>query len=63
MHTVLKAYSHLESMGQVDKRRGRGGVVVTAEESLRTPLRTLIETAKRQGVSRSDVVSMLDEEW
>lgn len=63
MHTVLKAYSELERRGMVEMRRGRGGVVVSDGVDPRLFARQLVGSAKRQGMRRADVVSMIDEIW
>jgi DNA-binding transcriptional regulator YhcF (GntR family) len=63
MHTVLKAYSELQSRGLVEMRRGRGGVIVSSEADVREAARSLVSSAKRQGLARNDVVGILDEVW
>lgn len=63
MHTVLKAYSELESRGLVEMRRGRAGVVVTEGADPRIFARQLVSLAKRQGMGRSDVKHLIDEVW
>ena len=63
MHTVLRAYSQLEEWGMVEMRRGRGGVVVSPESSLRNLVTTLVAQARRQKIDKRDVVEMLEEAW
>lgn len=63
MHTVLKAYEHLASRGLVEMRRGRGGVVVTGESALAGLVDSTIEEAKRQGITRPELLRMVEETW
>ena len=63
MHTVLKAYEHLATKGLVEMRRGRGGVVVRSGVSVRGLVASLAEAARSQGMSRPEVVRLLEEEW
>lgn len=63
MHTVLKAYSHLEDVGQVEMRRGRGGVVVREAGKVEEAARGLVVLARRARVSKSHVVGMIEEAW
>lgn len=63
MHTVLKAYSELESQGQVQMRRGRGGVIVSPEADLSSLARKLVESARRRGWSRTRVTDLIEEVW
>ena len=63
MHTVLKAYSALDSDGLVEMRRGRGGVVVTGRADLVSQVRALVSSAHRHGVSRSEVARLIEDSW
>ena len=63
MHTVLKAYSALETRGLVEMRRGRGGVVVARSADVRTAAVQLVSAAKRNGMTRVDVARLIDEVW
>jgi GntR family transcriptional regulator len=63
MHTVLKAYSHLESRGLVEMRRGRAGVVVSPGIDVAELTRSLVREAKRSGRTRDEVCALLEEEW
>lgn len=63
MHTVLKAYAQLEALGRVEKRRGRGGVVVADSDQLARLVAGVVEVAKSTGRSFDEVWSMMKEEW
>jgi GntR family transcriptional regulator len=63
MHTVLKAYSHLESRGIVEVRRGRGGAVVSAAPVLRQMARRLTASARRQGVGKGELLRLVEDSW
>jgi len=63
MHTVLKAYSTLESRGLLEMRRGRGGVIVSSEVNVREAARTLVAQAKTQGLGKTDTVRLVEEVW
>ena len=63
MHTVLRAYDHLEDLGLVDKRRGRGGVIVSPPLGVEEMASRLVEAARRQGLKRSELVRMVEESW
>ena len=63
MHTVLKAYSELDSRGMVEMRRGRGGVVVSDRADLSALTRSLVSEARRQGVGRRKVMELVEEMW
>lgn len=63
VHTVLKGYARLEREGLVLVRRGRGGVVVKAEEGLAESVRRLVEQAKSDGISQKRVMEKIEEIW
>lgn len=63
MHTVLKAYSQLESRGLVEMRRGRAGVVVSPVADVRGLVDRLVSSATRVGLSRGKVHEMIDDAW
>ncbi len=63
MHTVLKAYSALETRGLVEMRRGRGGVVVAKTADARAAAMQLVSAARRTGMDRSEVSRLVDEVW
>lgn len=63
IHTVLKAYSELESAGLVEMRRGRGGVVVLSEPRIESLVRDLVATAKDKNISRTQLIKLLEESW
>ncbi len=62
-HTVLKAYSVLEQDGLVEMRRGRGGVVVHAGNDIGALVRSLVQQARRAGMTRQEVTEMVGESW
>lgn len=65
VHTVLHAYQELREEGVIDLRRGRGAVVAASAEdyaALRSSLTALAEEARRLGVPRRTVLSLLHEE-
>ena len=63
MHTVLRAYSHLESQGLVEMRRGRAGVVVSSAGELREMIRGLVFAARRERLGRDEIADLIDEAW
>lgn len=63
MHTVLKAYSTLESRGLVEMRRGRGGVVVAAAADVRSAAKDLVSAAKRSRMAPGEVTDLIVEVW
>lgn len=63
MHTVLQAYSHLESEGRVEVRRGRGGVVAKGEGDLGAAVDKMVASAKRHKLGLNEVVTMIEERW
>jgi GntR family transcriptional regulator len=63
MHTVLKAYSELESRRVVEMRRGRGGVVVAPGSDLMDMAKTFVSAAKRQNLEKTDVTKLVEEAW
>lgn len=63
MHTVLKAYSTLESKGLVEMRRGRGGVVVAAAADVKRAARDLVSAAKRSRMDRGELADLIEEVW
>jgi GntR family transcriptional regulator len=64
MHTVLRAYGILRDEGLIELRRGRGAVVrrgVDPERAALTELaRSLLDEAERQGVTRAEVLEMIE---
>lgn len=63
MHTILKAYSELESRGRVEMRRGRAGVVVAEAVDPRIFARQLVSSARRKGMELAEVVQLVEEVW
>lgn len=63
MHTVLKAYAGLEHDGLIEMRRGRGGVVVLDVPELETLLKAVVETARREGMGKDELVDLIEEMW
>ena len=63
MHTVLKAYSELESRSVVEMRRGRGGVIVASRSDLRVMAKALVSAAKRQRLDKTEVTKLVEEAW
>lgn len=63
MHTVLKAYAELEANGLVEKRRGRGGVVVASGDNMKSLVDGLVSNAKGRGLSFPEVVKLVEEAW
>ena len=63
MHTVLKAYSELESRGYLEIRRGRGGVRVREPADIRVSARGLAEMAAGRGMTPEQVQRIIEEVW
>jgi GntR family transcriptional regulator len=63
MHTVLKAYAHLQEEGYVEMKRGRGGVHVSRTPGIERAAKELATTAKRQGMTRSELTNLIGEVW
>ncbi len=63
MHTVLKAYSELESRSVVEMRRGRGGVVVVSRSDLRVMAKAFVSAAKRQRLDKTAATELVEEAW
>jgi GntR family transcriptional regulator len=72
-NTVARAYRDLERQGLISSIRGRGTVVISAEETRREPaplvekrlsedLRNFLANARLAGVSRKTVESMIENE-
>jgi GntR family transcriptional regulator len=66
MHTVLRAYAQLRDEGLIELRRRRGAVVqpsaasASAQATLTELARSLLAEARRQGLSRAEVVALID---
>ncbi len=63
MHTVLRAYSELQTRSLVEMRRGRGGVVVGDEPDLGRLARQLVVAAKRRGMGAQEVEDLIKKAW
>jgi GntR family transcriptional regulator len=66
LHTVLRAYQELRQEGLIELRRGRGAVVLAAnakgEAHVRGLARSLASEARRLGLSRRDVLRIVEGE-
>ena len=65
LHTVLRAYQELRAEGLIELRRGRGAVVLASgrgASQLAAMVEELIAQAERLGVSRGELVRMINEE-
>lgn len=65
LHTVLRAYQALRDEGLIELRRGRGAVVIapqTGAARLGGMVAELIAQAERLGVSRDELIHMIDKE-
>ena len=66
MHTVLRAYAQLRDEGLIELRRRRGAVVqpsaasASAQATLTELARSLLAEARRQGLARAEVVTLID---
>lgn len=63
MHTVLRAYSELQTEGLVEMRRGRGGVVVVGRAELRHHVDRLVAEAHRTGSSLDGLLGLVKARW
>ena len=65
--TVSKAYSLLERIGVVTRRRGLGMVVaktvIDPADALRPQVDQLVEVARRLRLSQKDVVEVIEKAW
>ena len=63
MHTVLKAYAQLKDEGLVQMRQGTGAVVRKGGKRtagrVDTIVKSFVEHARRQGLSREDLVALI----
>jgi len=65
LHTVLRAYQELRDEGVIELRRGRGAVVIASRSGvsrLGALVDELISQAERLGISREELVRMINEE-
>lgn len=67
LHTVLRAYQSLRDEGLVDLRRGRGAVVTArdpgAKARLQGLVRDLVAAAHHVGMSRSELVRLIESKY
>jgi len=63
MHTVHKAYSHLQEESLVEMRRGRGGVVVGKLPDLDRLAERLVSVAERSGMTRDELDMLIEAKW
>ncbi|MEU6713551.1 GntR family transcriptional regulator [Nonomuraea sp. NPDC046802] len=67
MHTVLRAYGDLRDEGLIELRPGRGATVTGASPAdqarLVETVRELVATARRAGVGREELMSLVDKEF
>ena len=65
MHTVLKAYSQLGDEGLVSIKRGRGATVMPADDrsDVSAAVRRAVAAARSRGLSRAQLVSLVEEHW
>lgn len=65
VNTVLRAFRILRDEGLLEFRRGRGVTVAGTRERSQVvgQVRTLVETARRHGLGREEVVRMIREAW
>jgi DNA-binding transcriptional regulator YhcF (GntR family) len=63
MHTVLKAYAHLQDQGLVELRRGRGGAVVRPAPDVARLVGDLVGAARRAGLTPEELQSLIEENW
>lgn len=67
LHTVLRAYQSLRDEGLIDLRRGRGAVVTARDPGGLARLRGLIgdvvAAAHHAGVSRAELVRLIESEF
>ena len=66
MHTVLRAYNDLREEGIIELRRGRGAIVREGSDrsaSIHALVAELAAEASRSGLSKGEVIEMLDKEF
>ena len=63
LHTVLRAFDQLRAEGLVEMRRGRGVTVLDRkpQANLRQSAQVLAREARRQGVSRTELLRLVKE--
>jgi len=65
MHTVLRAYAQLRDDELIELRRRRGAVVrrsaATGRATLTELAHSLLAEARRQGLSRAEVIALIDQ--
>jgi DNA-binding transcriptional regulator YhcF (GntR family) len=63
MHTVLRAYAHLQERSLVEMRKGRGGVVVAGAPDIERSARQLVSAAQKTGMTKTELDSIIREAW
>lgn len=63
LHTVLKAYSELDSESLVEMKRGRGGVIVRGPSDVDQAVDDLVAVARGAGFHREDLIELIEEKW
>ena len=63
MHTVLRAYSHLQEHSLVEMRKGRGGVVVAGAPDIERSARQLVSAAQKTGMTKTELEIIIREAW
>jgi GntR family transcriptional regulator len=63
LHTVLRAFNELRVEGLVEMRRGRGVTVLDSkpQANLRHSAQVLAREARRQGLSRNELLKLVKE--
>ena len=64
MHTVLRGYAELQQEGLITMRRGRGVTVrevPSGRVELLSQVRVLVATARRLGVGRNELLTLIEE--
>jgi GntR family transcriptional regulator len=63
LHTVLRAFNELREEGLVEMRRGRGVTVLDRkpQANLRQSAQVLAREARKQGVSRTELLRLVKE--
>jgi GntR family transcriptional regulator len=63
LHTVLRAFNELRDEGLVEMRRGRGVTVLDRkpQANLRQSAQGLAREARRQGISRNELLKLVKE--
>lgn len=66
LHTVLRAYAELRDAGLIELRPRRGAIVCPSDPArahLAEQIRQAMELARRQGLTKSEVLELVSREW